>query len=57
VRLRDDDRLDIVAPCGLDDLFQMVLRRNPRQVTLEYFRWRVASKRIRETWPKVTVID
>jgi uncharacterized protein len=57
VRLRDDDRLDIVAPCGLDDLFQMVLRRNPRQVTGEYFRWRVASKRIRETWPKVTVID
>jgi HAD superfamily phosphoserine phosphatase-like hydrolase len=57
VRLREDDRLDVVAPCGLDDLLRMVLRRNPKQVTREYFRQRVESKKIREIWPNVTVID
>jgi HAD superfamily phosphoserine phosphatase-like hydrolase len=57
VRLRGDDRLDVVAPCGLEDLFGMVLRRNPRQVTRAYFRERLVARRIRETWPRVTVID
>jgi HAD superfamily phosphoserine phosphatase-like hydrolase len=57
VKLLNDDRLDVVAPFGLDDLLQMVLRRNPKQVTREYFRRRVQSKKIRQTWPKVTVID
>jgi len=29
VRLLPDDRLETVAPCGLDDLFGLVCRRNP----------------------------
>ena len=29
VRLEDDNRLDIVAPFGLDDLFGMIIRPNP----------------------------
>jgi uncharacterized protein len=33
VRLLPDDRLEAVAPCGLDDLFGLVCRRNPRRVT------------------------
>jgi uncharacterized protein len=52
-----DDTLRVVAPYGLDDLFGMVLRRNPRRVTLAEFRRRVATKRIAETWPRVRVID
>jgi hypothetical protein len=57
VRLLADGRLRVVAPFGLDDLFDLVLRRNPRQVSAEYFRERVESKRIRERWPRVTVVD
>ena len=56
VRLDRDDRIGVVAPCGLDDLFGLVLRRNPRQVTPEYFEMRVRSKRISERWPKVTIV-
>ena len=57
VRLRSDDGFDIFAPCGLEDLFGLVLRRNPRRVTLERFRRRLAEKRITERWPGVTVVD
>jgi uncharacterized protein len=56
VRLEPDDAVTIVAPCGLDDLFGMVLRRNDRQVSAEYFRSRLVSKRIAERWPQVTVV-
>jgi hypothetical protein len=35
----------------------MVLRRNPRRVTVEVFRQRFQSKRIAEKWPRVQVID
>jgi uncharacterized protein len=57
VRLCSDNRLDVIAPCGLDDLFAMVLRRNPRRVTLDIFHQRLAEKRITERWPGVTVVD
>jgi uncharacterized protein len=55
VRLRADDTLDVVAPCGLDDLFGLVCRRNPRRVTVEEYRRRVAAKRIAERWPRVRI--
>ena len=57
VRLLPDDAVEIVAPCGLDDLFGLVLRRNPKQVSRAFFLKRLADKRIRERWPKVTVLD
>ena len=57
VRLRPDDLLDLFAPCGLEDLFGLVLRRNPRRATVEDFRRRLAQKRITERWPGVTVVD
>lgn len=57
VRLRPDGELEVVAPCGLDDLLHMVLRRNPRRVTVERFRQRLAEKQICEKWPRARVID
>jgi len=57
VRLDDDDRLHVIAPLGLDDLFAMVVRRNPARVSLETYRQRVASKRYAERWPRVTVVE
>ncbi len=57
VRLLADDAFVIAAPYGLDDLMHMVLRRNPRRVSVEMFRQRLLSKRIPEKWPRVRVID
>ena len=57
VRLLPDDSLHIVAPFGLNDLFQMILRRNPARVTVEQFYQRLQSKQIRQKWPLVQVID
>ncbi|HEX9135117.1 MAG TPA: nucleotidyltransferase family protein [Ktedonobacteraceae bacterium] len=55
-RLLDTDEILIVAPCGLSDLFNMVLRRNPRRVTREMFAQRLHSKQILRNWPRVQVI-
>ena len=55
VRLEANDRLTVVAPLGLDDLFGLVLRRNPRQVSAAYFEERLARQRPIERWPHVRV--
>jgi len=57
VRLLPDDSLHIVAPFGLDDLFQMILRRNPARVTQAQFQQRLRDKQIRQKWPMVQVIE
>jgi hypothetical protein len=36
VRLLDGDELRVVAPCGPEDLFALVCRRNPRRVSVEH---------------------
>jgi hypothetical protein len=57
VSLRPDGGLEVIAPCGLDDLFGLVVRRNPRRVTVERYRSRLAEKRPAERWPGVTMVD
>lgn len=57
VRLRADGEIDVVAPLGLSDMFEMVLRRNPRKVSLEEYRRRAREKRILERWPQVRFVD
>jgi len=57
VRLLSNDEFYICAPFGLEDLFNMTIRRNPKRVTLELFRERVKEKRILQKWPKVKIID
>ena len=56
VRLTADDRLDIVAPWGLDDLFSMTVRHNPTRASLAEYRRRIEAKRYAERWPGVTVV-
>jgi len=56
IRLLADDSLKVIAPCGLDDLFGLVCRRNPRRVTKEQYRRRVDSKQIAKRWPRVQVL-
>ncbi len=55
-RLLSTDQIHIVAPCGLAELFHMVLRRNPCRVTREQFVQRLRSKHILRKWPNVQVI-
>ncbi|QVN23880.1 nucleotidyltransferase family protein [Burkholderia pyrrocinia] len=54
--LRDDDSVDVIAPHGLDDLFSMVIRRNPQRVSVDTYRKRVAEKQYRKRWPQVVVV-
>jgi hypothetical protein len=57
VRLLWNEQLLVTALCGLDDLFQIVLRRNPSRVSVAQYRRRVEEKQIRGKWPKVRIVD
>ncbi|MCY3810453.1 MAG: nucleotidyltransferase family protein [Gammaproteobacteria bacterium] len=57
VSLRPDDGIAVTAPLGLEDLFSMVVRRNPRRVSLETYRKRIAEKMYAKRWPRVQVFD
>jgi hypothetical protein len=41
VRLLEDDTIRVVAPCGLEDLFAVICRRNPRRATTEQYHQRI----------------
>ena len=56
VWLDSDDRVRVIAPLGLDDLFNRVVRRNPARASLQNYRDRTAAKRYTERWPRVTVV-
>jgi hypothetical protein len=57
VRLLPDDSLQIMAPFGLADLFQMVMRRNPARVSEAQFQQRLRDKKIQQKWPQVHIIN
>ena len=56
VRLRCDGTLGITAPLGLDDLFAMVVRRNPARVSVETYETRLAEKNYSNRWPRVRIV-
>lgn len=57
VYLDSHDSLHIIAPYGLDDLFNMIVRRNPLRVDPLIFRERLRRKQFCNYWPKVTILD
>ena len=57
VSLRPDDAIAVTAPLGLEDLFSMVVRRNPRRVSVETYRKRIAEKMYKKRWPRVQIVD
>ncbi len=57
VNLLPNNDLIIVAPFGLEDLFNMVLRWNPARVTKERFQQRLEEKQHQKKWPLVQIID
>jgi hypothetical protein len=54
--LEADNSIRVIAPHGLDDLFSLVVRRNPRRVSVSTYRKRVEQKRYNERWPRVKVV-
>ena len=56
VRLNPDDSIGVIAPLGLRDLFDLVIRRNPARVSVATYQKRIADKRYTERWPRVRVI-
>jgi hypothetical protein len=57
VRLTPAGAIEVIAPLGLADLFAMVVRRNPRRVSVELYHRRIAEKRYQERWPRVQIIE
>lgn len=57
VRLDEYNQLEIIAPFGLSDLFELKLRWNSTLVSREVFFKRVRSKLFLQRWPKLEVID
>lgn len=55
VFLRANDSIGVVAPHGLDDLFQLVVRHNPVRADAQTYCERVASKRFAERWPLLSI--
>jgi hypothetical protein len=53
VRLCLDEQLEVVAPLGLADLFELKLRWNPRMVSHTVFLQRIQSKAFLQKWSKL----
>jgi len=54
VRLEHDDRLDVVAPFGLDDMFAMVVR--PNHALDNAAAHASKARRSKSIWPEITVL-
>jgi len=56
VNLTDQGRIEIIAPHGLHDLFEMRIQRNPTRASVETYRSRVQEKQYVQRWPRVTIV-
>ncbi|UVI27996.1 nucleotidyltransferase family protein [Paenibacillus spongiae] len=57
IRLEWNDELSICCPYGLDDLFNMIVRRSPLFADRAYYLKRIADKRWKQLWPSLTIIE
>lgn len=49
------ESLGVVAPHGLDDLFELRVRHNLLRASVATYRQRVAAKRFGERWPRLSI--
>lgn len=56
VRLNQHGELELIAPHGIDDLVNLIVRPSPLHTSPDEVRTRVAKKRWLERWPKLHVI-
>ncbi|MCJ0830391.1 nucleotidyltransferase family protein [Acinetobacter sp. NIPH1876] len=57
VRLNRSGELELIAPFGLHDLFELRLRWNPALVSNDTFKQRVESKQWLQQWTKLQLVD
>jgi len=56
VTLTHKEKIEVIAPHGLTDLFEMVVRWNPTRVPVAVYEERLARKRFAQRWPQVKVL-
>lgn len=56
IRLLDNDDFEVIAPFGLEDLFELKLRWNHALVSHAVFMQRVSSKKFLERWERLILI-
>lgn len=54
IRLSDENEFAVIAPHGLDDLFNLVVRKSEFFADEAYYRQRISSKKWSEHWNKLT---
>ena len=54
IRLEPDERLDVVAPFGLGDLFAMEIRPNPKRPLARG--WSKVTQSAKARWPELTIV-
>jgi uncharacterized protein len=57
LRLLPDDKIQVVAPYGLEDLFGLVCRRNPARVSPEFYERRLSEKGWAARWPDLRILS
>jgi hypothetical protein len=57
IRLDADHHLDIIAPHGLSDLFNLYIRQSPYFINRRLYLKRIHDKNWLKLWPKLQVID
>jgi uncharacterized protein len=57
IRIGEGGGLDLLAPFGLEDLFELRLRHNPAQSGPEIFNQRVQTKRWLSRWPELRLVS
>jgi hypothetical protein len=56
-RLAPDGDIALLAPLGLDDLLDMIVRWNPALATSEQYLQRIGARQFGRRWPKVRVLQ
>ncbi|MGM1047989.1 MAG: nucleotidyltransferase family protein [Bacillota bacterium] len=53
IRLDDDMNIEVIAPHGLEDLFQLIIRKSPYFKDEAYYKSRVSDKKWLDIWPQL----
>ena len=57
VRMDEQHQIEVIAPLGLSDLFELKLRWNDRFVSRGVFEQRLVSKQFLKRWPKLKLVE
>ncbi|UHA73717.1 nucleotidyltransferase family protein [Paenibacillus sp. 481] len=57
VRINDREQIECCHPHGLDDLFNLVVRRSPLFHDRAYYLERVRKKNWKQQWPMLTIME